>query len=272
MNKDKKLKIGLALGAGGARGLAHIGVLKVLEKEGLIPDYVAGSSMGSLIGAYYCLGFDLEELEKEVKTFSRARAVSRLMDLNNPRKSLIKGKKVERYIDNLLKGSTFKDLERPFRVVATDLGSGEEVILEKGSLTKSLMASISVPGIFPPVRRYNKNLVDGGVANFTPVDVVADMGADFIIGVDLIIRRRHQPRSPGMFSSLIQSYEIIRKKGSKVKVKDGTKDTVLIKPEIKGAIDSFRFSDINRFIMEGERAAKRNLPVMRRKLRELEGR
>ncbi len=269
--RKKGPKIGLALGAGGARGLAHIGVLKTLEKEGIIPDCIAGVSMGSLVGAYYCLGQDLDELEKEVLAFNRRRALKKLVDPNNPKKSLIKGKKIEKYINETTGGATFRNLKKPFKVVTTDLESGKEIILEKGNLTKALLASISVPGIFPPVKIYGKHLVDGGVVNFTPTDVVEDMGADLVIGVDLIIRREAKlDKSPSILSSLIQSYEIVRSQGAKLKNKDHKKELVMIEPKIKGTIDSFKFYKIERFIQEGERAAKKALPQIKRKLKKLE--
>ena len=252
-------KIGIALGGGGARGVAHIGVLKTLEKAGISPDYVVGVSMGSLIGAYYCLGFDLDYLEEEVCSLTKSKAIKKFLDLNNPKKSLIKGKKIEKYIDKINKESTFKDLKKPFKVVSTDLFTGEEVVLDEGNLTKALMSSISVPGIFPPVKLKGRYLVDGGVMNTTPVNVVEDMGADIIIGVDLVIQRGGEVSEPNIFSSLIQSYEVIRSQGAKSKLKDVSKKLIVIEPHLRETVDSFKFYDMRKFIRSGEIAAEKVL-------------
>jgi NTE family protein len=256
----KKKKIGLALGGGGARGLAHIGVLKVLRQAGIKIDFIAGTSMGALIGAVYALGLDMAEIEKEVISFDKKKAIISLFDFGKPGSSILKGDKIYRYIDALLLGKHFSETNIPFKAVATDLETGEEIILDKGKIVDAIMASISVPGIFPPVKIGSTYLIDGGVVNPTPIDVVKKMGADKIIGVDLISTKgKNFTSSPGMISTLLQSYEIIRTQAVKFKLAENN-EAIMIKPKIRGAVESFKFYDIVKFIKSGEEATKEALP------------
>lgn len=264
---SKEPKIGLALGGGGARGIAHIGALKVLEKEGIKIDYLSGVSMGSFIGACYVAGISLEEMEKEALSFNKKKAIKLFLDIANPKRSLIKGVKVANYIRDFLKNKNFEDTKIPFKTVATDLSNGKEVVLDKGSLANAVRASIGVPGIFPPVKIGESYLVDGGIVNCTPVDLVEKMGADIIIGVDLIIKREIKlEKAPGMVTSLVQSFEIIRSHGTLSNIKKVSRDVILIKPHLRGAIDSFKFYDIDKFIDSGERAAREAMPEIKRKI------
>lgn len=254
------------MGGGGARGLAHIGVLKVLEKEGIKFDALTGVSMGSFIGACYATGLSVKEMEEEAVTFNKRKAVKKMLDLANPKRSVLKGKKAENYINNFLEKKDFKDTRIPLRVVATDLATGEEVIIKEGNLAQAVRASISVPGIFPAVKIGDRYLVDGGVVNCTPVNVLENMGMDVIIAVDLIIKRKVDfKKKPGMVTSLVQSYEIIRSQTAKNNI-ESNKKTVVIKPQMRGTIDSFKFYDIGKFIRSGEKAAEEALPEIRKKL------
>lgn len=261
--KDKK--IGLALGGGGARGLAHIGVLKVLAEEGIRIDMVAGASMGAFVGACYALGLDMEELEKEAISFTKAKAVKTFVDLAAHGKSILKGVKAEKYIKNIVGDKIFfEDTKIPLEIVCTDLSSGEEVVLKKGDLAEAILASVSVPAIFPPVEIDGRYLIDGGVINPTPVDIVKNMGADIVIGVDLVMKREAKLDKPNMITSLLQSYEIIRTQWVKHNISKIDKETVIIEPDARGTIDSFKFYDINKFIVSGEEAARKALPEIRK--------
>lgn len=257
----KKKKIGLALGGGGARGLAHIGVLKVLEEAGIEIDMIVGTSMGAFVGSYYALGLDLAELEKEAISFTKTKAISTFVDLATHRKSILKGIKAEKYIRKMVGEKTLlEDTRIPTRIVCTDLSNGEEIILKKGDISEAIRASISVPAIFPPVKIDGRYLVDGGVINSTPVDVVKNMGADVVIGVDLVMKREAKLDNPNMVTSLLQSYEIIRTQWIKHNISRVDKDAVIIEPEMRGTIDSFKFYDINKFIVSGEEATCKALP------------
>ena len=180
-----KKKIGLALGGGAARGLAHIGVLKVLERMGIVPQMIAGTSIGSIIGAIYAKELDADRLEQYAMEWSRWKT-AQLLDPALPRVGLIKGKKVEAILDSYLGEESFSDLKVPFACVAVDIDTGEEVVIREGKVASGVRASISIPGIFLPVEREGRLLVDGGLVNPVPVSTVREMGADFIIAVNVL--------------------------------------------------------------------------------------
>lgn len=167
-------KVGLALGGGGAKGAAEIGVLKVIEKVGIKIDYIAGTSIGSIVGGLYSSGYSSKEIEK--------------LFLSQEWQDILEGQLIEAKLKTLLskKGvEKFSDTRIPFKCVAAEDESFEEVILSNGLLYKAIRASMSVPLIYEPVKWGNKNLVDGGVINNLPVDVVRNMGADIVIAIDL---------------------------------------------------------------------------------------
>ncbi len=182
MLRKKKRRLGLALGSGAARGLAHIGVLKVLEEEGVEIDFISGTSIGALIGALYAAGVPIEQIE-EVACDVDWQQLARMIDPIIPTSGLIDGKKVSRFIAELLPVETFEELRIPLAVVATDVETGEEIIIKRGALIEALRAAVAFPGIFTPVRFGETFLVDGGLCNPVPVDVVRNMGADKVIGV-----------------------------------------------------------------------------------------
>ncbi len=175
-------RLGLALGSGSARGLAHIGVLKVLERECLPIDLIAGTSIGALIGGAYALGMTAGEIEAVALETDIARLVS-LVDIARPTRALVNGRKIERFIRDFAGAMTFDDTMMPFACVAVDMTSGREVVLREGSLTSAIRASISTPVVFEPVERNGQLLVDGAVLNSVPVDVAREMGADVVIAV-----------------------------------------------------------------------------------------
>lgn len=177
-------KIGIALGSGGAKGLAHIGVLKVLEKHDIPIHYVAGSSIGALIGAYYAAFPQAEKLEELIRSFDNRKGF-KLFDPAFRGGGLIKGNKVEKVITEMLEEATFDTLKIPYAAVTTDFNTAEEVIIREGDLVKAVRASISVPTVFQPILYSQKLLADGGLSSPVPVDVVKKMGSDIVIGVDL---------------------------------------------------------------------------------------
>jgi NTE family protein len=176
-------RIGLALGSGSARGLAHIGVIHAIEDAGIKIDMVAGSSIGALIGAAYASG-NLRTLEQDFRAIDWKR-MGTLLDPVLPWSGLIDGKKIVEFVRAHVTGKEIRRLPLPLCVIATDLTSGEEVILRDGDLVEAVRASISVPGIFSPVRRGDRILVDGGLVNPVPVSAARAMGADIVIAVDL---------------------------------------------------------------------------------------
>ncbi len=178
-------KIGLALGAGAARGFAHIGVLKVLDEEKIPVDFIAGTSIGALMGAIYASGISAKEMEELVLNLDRRKATS-FFTPTIPYSGLVEGKRITEFMKSIIGNPNIEDLKIPFAAIATDVLNGREVVITKGSAIEAIRASISIPGIFTPCE-YNGNfLVDGGLVNPVPVSCVSDMGADFIIAVNVL--------------------------------------------------------------------------------------
>lgn len=267
----KQIKIGLALGGGGARGLAHIGVLKALKEAGIKIDMIAGTSMGAFIGACYSIGMEVDKMETEARSFTKRKAMRELVDLALPKYSIIKGKKIFNYIDDFLDHKGFSDTKIPLRVIATNLSNGEGAAISKGNLARAIEASICVPGIFPPVKIGSDYYVDGGVADPTPIDQVIKMGADIVIGVDLVYKRSVIREDLNLVSTLLQSYEVIRNKSVNLCQNEKKRKIIIIQPDLNGnsIANSFKFFDIHEFIEAGERAAKKAIPNIKRKIKSL---
>ncbi|MGP1371562.1 MAG: patatin-like phospholipase family protein [Almyronema sp.] len=175
--------LGLALGGGGARGWAHVGVLRAMEEADIKVDYLAGNSIGALVGAVYVVGA-LAQLESFADEASLETLVS-LIDISFPNLGLINGDQVQQFIRQYLSDYQIEEAAIPFRCVATNFLSKQEMIFQSGSMVDAVRASISIPGIFAPFRYENAYLVDGGVVNPVPVSVVRAMGADAIVAVNL---------------------------------------------------------------------------------------
>lgn len=188
MNKNQNIKarphIGIALGSGAARGFAHIGVLKALHEANIPIDIIAGTSMGAVVGATYAMGYSINQLE-DMALQMRWRSLYYLADPTLPRQGVIAGNKIEKYFEILTKGKKFEQLKKPLIVVATDIFSGEEVRINKGSVAKALRASIAIPGLFSPVKSEQRILVDGSVTASVPILAAIDGGADIVIAVDV---------------------------------------------------------------------------------------
>ncbi len=176
-------KLGLALGSGSARGWAHIGVIRALIEAGIRIDYVAGTSIGAVVGAIYASG-NIEALEEIVLQLDWKQIAS-FLDVVFPKSGLIDGNRISEFIRTHVGAKNIEDLSLPFCAVSTDLITGNEVVIRDGDIIEAVRASISVPGIFTPVRKSDMILVDGGLVNPVPVSVVREMGADLVIAVDL---------------------------------------------------------------------------------------
>ncbi len=182
--ENKKVKIGLALGSGSARGLTHIGVLKAIEEYGIRIDYIAGSSIGALIGGAYAMGMTIEEIEY-IALQTDWKMMAKLFSLNLSFSSILNDSYLNEFLLTIFKNNTFDNLKIPFSAITTDIQTGKVVVLEKGDLQTAVRASISIPILLSPVT-INKNvLVDGGLVNPTPVDVVKKNNMDKIIAVSL---------------------------------------------------------------------------------------
>jgi NTE family protein len=180
----KRPRIGLALGGGGTRGYAHLGVLKALCEAGIPVDVITGTSMGAVVGAAYASGYQIDELI-DIALDMRWRKLFSLADPTIPRQGVIVGNRLERYFNTLTGGRKFNQLEKPLIVVATDIATGEEVRINSGSVARALRASTAVPGIFCPVRSGQRLLVDGTISAAVPAAAAGEAGSDMVIAVDV---------------------------------------------------------------------------------------
>lgn len=183
-NKEGK-KIGLALGSGGARGIAHIGVLEVIKEFNIPIDYIAGTSIGAVVGALYAAGVKVEKMKKFALSLNKRQTMN-LFDPILSFSGMFSGKKVVALLEDLgLRGLSFSNLMIPFSAIAADMHTGKEVVINKGSVVMAVRASSSIPLVFAPVIYKNYYLVDGGIIDPVPVKVVKKMGADIVIAVRL---------------------------------------------------------------------------------------
>ncbi|MGI6127597.1 MAG: patatin-like phospholipase family protein [Planifilum sp.] len=252
-------KVGLALGSGAARGLAHIGVLKVLEREGIPIDMIAGSSMGSLIGTVYANGGDLAMMEQLAIHLKR----NQWLDFSLTRRGLVAGDRIRELVRLLTHGKNLEDLQIPTAVIATDLTKGERVVFTSGPIDLAVRASVSIPGIFEPVEWEGRTLVDGGVIDRVPVSVVREMGADVVIAVD-VISPTGGLRIRNIFDVIAQSLEVMERQMTSPQIL--TADVVL-HPELSD-ISPTAFTRVDVCIRRGEEVALAQLEAIRRAIGE----
>jgi NTE family protein len=248
--------IGVALGGGFARGMAHIGVLKVLEQEGIPVRIIAGTSVGALIGACYCSGLSVEELEKVARsvrftTFARW-TVSRYGFASNDR--------MMQFLNRTLKVKTFEELRIPLGITATDFNSGEGVVFHSGSMVDPIRASCAYPGMFLPVNIRGRWLVDGMLSHPVPTSPLHEMGADRVIAVHLRGQWTKDGAPRHLFDVIGQSFAIAQDQMSHLW--RGAAD-VIVEPDVAG----FAYDDFKRageLITAGEIATKKVLPEIRK--------
>ena len=197
----KKKKVGLALGSGGAKGLSHIGVIKFLEEMDIKIDFIAGSSIGALIGGAYASGLSIKEIEDIALEIDFASTV-KLFSPGLGKSGLITGKKIQEFLISILGNKNIEYMPIPFTAVASDIITGQEIHFNKGSLLKAIRSSISIPIVFQPIICDNKVLVDGGLVNPVPINVVREMGADCIIAVNILSSKNKSiPQSDKKFDN-----------------------------------------------------------------------
>lgn len=249
----RKPTIGLALGSGGARGFAHLGVLKALSEANIPIDFIAGSSMGALVGGLFGAGHDLERLQKLATAFRR----KYYLDFTVPKMGFISGHKVKEFIRMFTMGKTIEQLSPKLWIVATDIKTGEKVIFKDGSLAKAIRASISIPGIFVPEKINGRLLVDGGVVDRVPVSVVKEMGADIVIAVD-VSHVKGDVEIVSIFDVIIQSIDIMQDELARLKQYDAD---VLIKPRVE-QYSAKAFTNTEDIIRIGEEETKKQVPFI----------
>ncbi|MFA5015454.1 MAG: patatin-like phospholipase family protein [Actinomycetota bacterium] len=257
-SKSKKPKIGLALGSGGAKGLAHIGVIKVLEENNIPIDFIAGSSIGAMVGGFYAVTKDVKRVE-EIALNTNWRQMLYLIDPSF-RQGLIGGRKVKKFISDNIDKTNFEDCKIPLSVIATDLKTGAVVIINKGEIVPAIRASISFPLVFKPIEQDDRLLADGGLSLPVPVEVVRKMGADIVIAVNLdtnYFPNDHKDKL-GFYKIAINSINLLRYHLASWNIIDAD---IVINPKF-GYVHLAKFLNGKDIIIAGEKAAREALPQL----------
>ncbi len=255
------VRIGIALGGGAAKGFAHIGVIKMLEANGLAPAVVSGTSAGSVVGALYSSGMNAFEMQEKAVALDEAK----IRDLQLSSGGLVLGQKLEDYVNEQVRRKPLEQMTKPFVVVATRLEDGERTVFARGNTGQAVRASSSVPGVFQPVTIGKYHFVDGGIVSPVPVDAARQLGADIVIAVDISNKARGQ--TPGnMLGALNQSIAIM---GQKLGQAELARADVIVRPQVLdiGAAD---FSQRANAIVEGEKAALAVMPQIRERVAQLQ--
>ncbi len=255
------IRIGIALGGGAAKGFAHIGVIKMLEANGLAPAVVSGTSAGSVVGALYASGMNAFEMQEKAVALDEAK----IRDLQLSSGGLVLGQKLEDYVNEQVRRQPLEQMAKPFVAVATRLEDGERTVFARGNTGQAVRASSSVPGVFQPVTIGKYHFVDGGIVSPVPVDAARQLGADIVIAVDISNKARGQ--SPGdMLGTLGQSIAIM---GQKLGQAELARADVIIRPQVLD-IGSADFSQRANAILEGEKAALAVMPQIRERVAQLQ--
>ena len=255
MVESKRPKIGLALGSGGSRGLAHIGVIKALEENNIPIDFIAGSSIGAMAGGFYAAGLSIKKME-EISLETNWRRMFSLVD-PHLKQGLISGEKVKTFIEGYVDGKKIEDCKIPFVAVATDLKTGEIVILNKGEMAQAIRASISIPLVFKPVEIDDKTLADGGLSAPVPVEIVRGMGADIIIAINLDKHYHDEEWKPGWYNIANGSLNILRHHLALLNVASAD---MVINIDVGKNNYWYQFINGQDKILTGEKATKEILP------------
>lgn len=253
-------KIALVLGGGGTRGFAHVGVIKALEAQGIFPDIIVGTSVGSAIGALYAAGytgFQLQEMSIPMKE-------ERVIDWSWPNRGLFIGKPLQTFINQAVKQAPLEKLRRTFAVVATDLASGEKVVFRTGNTGLAVSASCAVPGIFQPVVINGRSYVDGGLVRPVPASEARALGADFVIAVN-ISNLPQNNRTDTTVEVLMQTFDIMSQTINRYELSNAD---VVIRP-VTREIAQGNLDDRHLAILEGEKAVAAILPELKARLEKL---
>ena len=288
----EKVKVGLALGGGGARGLAHIGVLKVLERENIPIDLITGTSMGAIIGGVYALKKDISAIEKITEKYSKISEFNidlsfgekekkdkpfflkkmsdflrrgYILNLELRRKYINDGEGVKKIIKDLVSDKAFTDTKIPFAAVAADLVRGEKVIIKRGKLFDALLASASIPGMFPPVILDKKILVDGGIVDVVPIKAAQSLGANFVIAVSVSQTIKKRVEFNNAVEIFFRSDSITSAELRKLQLSFAD---IVVTPKV-GRFHWSDFSKPEQCVREGEIAAQNVILELKKKLKKV---
>lgn len=263
--KPAPIKIALALGGGAARGFAHIGVIKVLESQGIVPDIVVGTSAGSVVGALYAAGNNGFALQKLAMQIDEAAISDWSVPFFSTSSGVLKGEALQSYVNKAIHNVPIEKLKIPFGAVATDLNSGQAILFQRGNTGLAVRASSSVPSIFQPVRIGDRLYVDGGLVAPVPVHFARDMGGDFVIAVNISVQPEVQ-MATSSFDVVLQTFAIMGQSINRFELKDAD---VVIQPAL-GSMKGNDFTGRNMAVLAGEQAAMAAMPEIKRKLKAMQ--
>jgi NTE family protein len=260
--QPRNIKIGLALGGGAARGFAHIGVIKALEAQGIVPDIVVGTSAGSLVGALYAAGNNGFALHKMALEMDEATISDWSVPLFAKSTGVLKGEALQNYVNRTVNNVPLEKLKIPFGAVATDLNSGQPILFRRGNTGTAVRASSAVPSVFQPVRIGDHSYVDGGLVSPVPVRFAREMGADFVIAVNISSQPDAQPSSSSL-DVLLQTFAIM---GQSINYYELKEADIVIQPRL-GTMKGNDFPGRNTAILAGEQATAALIGEIKRKLK-----
>ncbi|MEW6703714.1 MAG: patatin-like phospholipase family protein [Pseudomonadota bacterium] len=250
-------RIGLALGGGAARGFAHIGVIQVLEENGIRPDLVVGTSAGSLVAALYATGRSGAELGALAQTMDE----TAITDWSFPGRALIRGEALARYVREHTGGKLIEQMRVPLGIVATDLDSGQPILFRRGDPGMAVRASSAVPAVFQPVKIGTREYVDGGLVSPVPVRFARQMGAELVIAVDISAAPEGNPTGDAM-RMLLQTFAIMGRSINSFELKEAD---VVLRPRLNG-VSSADFTARARSVQAGREVAQALLPELKAKI------
>ena len=259
---QRPVRIGLALGGGAARGFAHIGVIKALEAQGIVPDIVVGTSAGSVVGAMYAAGNNGFKLNRMALEMDEAAISDWAIPLFAKSSGVLKGEAIQRYVNRAVRNVPIEKFPTAFGAVATDLNSGKPILFQRGNAGMAVRASSSVPGVFQPVKIGEHSYVDGGLVAPVPVRYAREMGADFVIAVNISADPDAQPATSSL-DVVLQTFSIMGQTINRLEMKDAD---VVITPSL-GAMKGSDFNGRNLAILAGEQAAAAVMPDLRARLK-----
>lgn len=262
-----KVKIGLALGGGGARGFCHVGVLKILEEHNIKPYAIAGTSMGAVVGGIYASGADINEVAK----FADELSMIKIADLNffsMYRHSLLKGDKVKKIISDMIRVKRIEDCPIKFTSVSFDLNSGKEIQFKNGDLSDAIYASMAVPALFRPLEKDGMRLVDGGVADNLPHKLLKKMGCNLIICVDATGEYDGHKYKKNAVSMVVNILNIVMRQQQKL-LED--KENITITPKLDGILNfSFNKENAVKAMKAGEVETKKYISKIKKRIKQIE--